>query len=424
MAKLIPTKVANNLKSGGTNLSFPFYEDWNENSQAQHKAALSEMYAKGLRHIRITMSMNNFEDVAKTGKLREDRWLKLLDFVLEAIRVGLTPIIDNHNTGLRGDDNTGDWESDYMGDLRSAAVRTRHISLMKAFAQKIQNDARLVDEAILTPANEPIFDGSTGAPSVWWNHQRQLIPAIRSVAPDVMVTYMAQDWNGLEAFINNWDTQMKVFAQGDPRLIADIHFYEPVESFTHVANATNKYPGTMTTWRGTKTWNKDFLRTLIKPLYDFAKAKNLPLVLISEYGTDKKVDKASRLRYMTDLTDLFREYGFGHTAYTWSYGDNFQINEHGGYGDNRIWDVVTEPIGTPEEPEEPEEPTDPEEPEEPTEPEIDGLSDEERAAVDALIKVAVDRLNARITELETRLAVAGDKMAAALRAYAEEVDRL
>ncbi len=434
MTTAIPQEMRNNLLSGGTNISFPFY-DWNPSEITRFKAALPEMKAKGIRHVRITISMNSWEDAAKTGKLREDRWSVILDFALALIELGMTPILDNHNTGIRGDDGVGDWESDYMGDLRNAPVRTRHIALMKAVATKIQNDARLVNTVVLTPANEPIFwGGAAGEPSVWWNHQKNLIPAMRSVAPDVMITYMAQDWNGIEAFVNNWNTQMKVFAAPggvpDPRLIADCHFYEPVEGFTHVGNSNAKYPGTMTTWRGTLLWNKAKLRELIEPLSTFAKAQKLPLVLISEYGTDKRVDKESRLRYMRDLADLFREFGFGHSAYTWSYGDSFQMNVHDGFGDDRLWEAVTEPIGTP--PVDP--PDDPPPPPPPPPPvETDALSAEERADVLLLINAAVtaatagvqaklDAAHLRITELETRLSLRGDSVAAAVRKFADEVD--
>lgn len=348
----IHQRIVDALKAGGLNLSFPFY-NYNEPEIQQFYNGLQEIANTGAKHIRITTSMESFE-VGTTGTVNQERFNRLIQFMLEAKNKGLVSIFDMHNTGMKDDD--GNWTDDYMGRLRNAGVRTRYKNLAVALIRQLNNQPALKDWLVFTPANEPIFTNSAQEADIWWNFQKELIPALRAAAPTMPITYMANDWNGIEAFVYGWDSKMKSFAANDANLIIDVHFYEPVD-FTHASSATYTYPGNIPSWRGTENWNKALIKTRLKLITDFAQQKGLPLVLLSEYGTNISQNKDSRLAYIRDVSDAARELGMGFTLYTWSWGDSFRINT-----DSRIYSAAFKgTVAPPPDPDpEPEpEPTDP-----------------------------------------------------------------
>lgn len=308
----IPVGIKDALLAGGTNTSFHFY-DWNETKITAAKLEVPKMAAAGARHVRILLSQNSIED-GTSGKLKEDRYQAVLAFGLLVKQRGMLPIFDVHNTGI-AEPGSPDWTDNYMWGIAVPAVRTRHLSLLTEFARRLGQEDALRDFYILTSANEPIYDGGDyPAKSVWYNYQKQLIPAMRSACPDGVFTVVANDWNGIEATIYDLSRNMPFW---DERMIIDCHFYEPMP-LTHTDQGESPvYPGDIPTWR-TNRWDASVIDGIIKPLADWRdKDARHPFVFFSEFGTNRHCDRDSRRLYTKDVVGAFRKYGFGYTIYTW-----------------------------------------------------------------------------------------------------------
>lgn len=335
----IPARIKTALLAGGTNMSFFFY-NYNAAAIEAAKLELPKIYAAGARHIRLLLSMNTIED-GTTGNLRADRYQEVRNFALLAKAAGLVTIVDVHNTGmikLRKNDGTvispvpTDWEtSDYMWGIRHADIAARHLKLLTQLAAALYTEDNLREWYVLTPANEPVYTGGStvNAPSIWYNYQKQLLPAMRTACPDGVFTVVANDWNGIEATIYTLTKNMPFW---DERMIVDCHFYEPLEGFTHTykGDPTKMYPGFIKTWRtdqenwtaSGRVWNYAELDRLVAMLTDWRdKDPRHPFCLISEWGGSKYCDAGSRLRYAIDLEDIFRKRELGYTVYTWSDND-------------------------------------------------------------------------------------------------------
>jgi hypothetical protein len=104
----------------------------------------------------------------------------------------------------------------------------------------------------------------------------------------------------------------------DERVMLDCHFYEP-EEFSHCHECGNKsWPGTYTNKvRGEKYWNKAFLDTVFKPVWDFKEEHDI-LVHFSEMGAKADLDDDVRASYLSDIISVFQTHGTGWTVWEWN----------------------------------------------------------------------------------------------------------
>jgi hypothetical protein len=320
----IPQNIRQALARGGVNLTFNFY-DVDRYDPRAFDPELPLIAAAGAGHVRIPISLDIIEQ-GTTGVLRNDRYQDIVDFVNRARGFGLVTIIDIHNTHQKNTDGSGTWNEDYMGGLREASVRTRHLNLMTEFVRRLyQNN---VDRSwfVFQPANEPIF--VWGDEDIWYNHQEQLLPSMRQACPDCVIFAMAHDWQGVEATVGNIDPSRAPY--NDPYLIFDVHFYEPM-SLTHClrSSANNcpnaTWPGTFTTWRGTRLWDRAYVAQLIQPLWNWKTRYNVT-VHFSEVGTIGALGESVRAAYLGDVVSILRQNGAGYSMYDWH--GRFGIKQH------------------------------------------------------------------------------------------------
>lgn len=317
----IPANIRQALLRGGVNLQFNFYDVDTYNPRA-FDAELPLIAAAGAGHVRIPISMDIVEQ-GTSGNLRPDRAADIVGFIQRAQAVGLVTIVDIHNTGQKLPNGT--WNEDYMGGLRQASVRTRHISLLSQLAAYLGTNAD-TNWFVLQPANEPIFGSD---PQVWYNHQARLLPAMRAACANCVFFAMANDWQGVEATIWNIDPSKAPY--NDRKLIFDIHEYEPM-SLTHCQYPGRPnncpgltWPGTYETWRGTHYWDRAKLESLLRDLFAWRDRHGV-VIHFSEIGTTASLAESTRAAYLGDLTGILRDNGAGYTLYEWH--RNFGIKQH------------------------------------------------------------------------------------------------
>jgi hypothetical protein len=310
----VPNNIRQKLLRGGVNLVFDFYDvdTYNPNG---FDSDLPRIANAGAGHVRLPISMDIIEDGA-TGMLREDRYQDIVNFVNRARNSGLVTIIDIHNTGQKNPDGT--WTNDYMGGLRDPAIRARHASLVIEFVRRLYEDRVRRDWFVFQPANEPIF--GDGDANIWYDHQAQILPAMRAACPDCVIFAMANDWQGAGATVANIDPTVAPF--NDPYLIFDVHFYDPMP-LTHCSpdwvspcDPGIVWPGNFSTWRGTFFWDREFVNQLLQPLWDWKNNHNV-FVHFSEFGASNQLNIEARTAYYRDIVSVFREHGVGYSAYDW-----------------------------------------------------------------------------------------------------------
>jgi len=132
---------------------------------------------------------------------------------------------------------------------------------------------------------------------------------------------------------------LKVF--DDPNVIYTFHNYEPFE-FTHQQgvlqsgplyyNRKMPYPcddvdryrdyrrvvtGNKNAYEGVKRIDKEYLRTVLQPAFDFMKAHPDKILWAGEFGTIRHAKIEWREAYMNDLISLFQENGIPYCV--WNY---------------------------------------------------------------------------------------------------------
>lgn len=315
-ATQVPATIRNAMLKGGVALVFGCYNS-DSPDMDEFDAELPLIAAAGAGHVRYTCSMDTLEQ-GTSGRLRDDRYAKVLEFVNLAWSYGLVTTVDVHNTGMR-EPGSSDWTNNYMWGIGNPAIEARHTGVVTDLAARLYRDVPR-DRFVLQPANEPI-DQPT-----WYDYQRRMFASIRSACPDCTVMVMADDWQGADATVAHLDLS----AFSEP-IIVDVHFYEPIGlshcTFPGMANNCpgKAYPGTEQTWRGTNYWDKAFINSLLSSLWQWRDQRGV-FVNMGEFGTADALNEDVRARYLGDLAAIFREHGVGYTAYEWHH--NFGIKQH------------------------------------------------------------------------------------------------
>lgn len=165
--------------------------------------------------------------------------------------------------------------------------------------------------------NEPTHEWK---PAVWNELVAEAVRVIRATNPDRVVVVGPVNWNGFRALPS------LVLPEGDRRLAATFHYYEPFE-FTHQgaswSKGADKWLGR--TWTGTpdqrKKLNADF-----DAAAKWAKAAGRPLYL-GEFGAFSKAPPESRAAWTGAVREAADKRGFG-WAY-WEFGSGFGVYDPG-----------------------------------------------------------------------------------------------
>ena len=171
-------------------------------------------------------------------------------------------------------------------------------------------------------------------PEKWNALADRTIRAIRAVNPDRWIVVGPIGWNYPRYLkdLRLWD---------DPKVVYTFHFYEPSE-FTHqrgvlqadhlFVNRTLEYPSAdverYRACRRTAGWeanpypdvkaiDRAFLKTCLRPAFEFAAAHPDRILWNGEFGTIRHAPAASRVAYMRDVASLCREHGIPYCV--WNY---------------------------------------------------------------------------------------------------------
>lgn len=161
-------------------------------------------------------------------------------------------------------------------------------------------------------------------PRVWYQLSERIARAIRSVDPQHAISV---EYGYGEPANFRGVTPLEV-----PNVIYSIHSWEPA-SFTHQGWSGRDYPAGVPYPGG--GWNKDRLRDLIRPAYEF-KTRYGVQVYVGEIGVYCYADSASRCAYLEDCLDLFEEYGFDYTFSEYRFWPHASL-EHVGYKTPAKW---------------------------------------------------------------------------------------
>lgn len=322
----LPSNIRTKLQAGGVNLMFGFYDSTGYLPN-DYDDDLPLIAASGAGHVRIPISWDVLFGSASSSTIVTSRYNDIVAFVNRARNSGLATIIDIHNTRQRiGGGTTGTWNEDYMVDIGTSAGRARHLAGMTALAQRLYQDGVDRNWFVLQPANEPIF--GNGDEAFWYNHQAQLIPALRSACPDCVLFAMGNDWQGVETY--SYFTPLPSWY--DQRIIWDFHFYEPMPlSHCQYQGGNNgcpglTFPGTYATWRSNNQpvlWNSTSISNILSGLMSWRSSNNV-VIHFSEIGTARGLADGTRSAYLGAIATILRNNTAGFTAYDWN-SDGFGI---------------------------------------------------------------------------------------------------
>lgn len=169
------------------------------------------------------------------------------------------------------------------------------------------------DNFIVEPFNEPHFKDAEN----WYHLQQQLVKEIRKAMPDktIIVTPVTETIGAV--------TDMKPLK--DKNVLYSFHFYLPFE-LTH--------QGAAWTWKSfpkgytypNNDWNLDRMRNeFFDPLHKWAQINNIVLYG-GEFGVIKNADKDSRLKWLSDVALLMKEYKYAGGVWEFKHGDFSILN--------------------------------------------------------------------------------------------------
>ena len=191
----------------------------------------------------------------------------------------------------------------------------RRFSGRKAVAFELLNEVRNVD------------------PEKWNALADAAISEIRRLNPERKIILGGVNWNGAGAL-------RKLRLYDDPNIIYTFHFYSPFE-FTHQRgvlqaaplfyNRVMRYPSDIAPYlefrklvgQGTgdyknfKAMDREALRAMLKPAFDFARERPDKILWCGEFGTIRHAPAESRENYMRDVISLLRENGIQYCV--WNY---------------------------------------------------------------------------------------------------------
>jgi aryl-phospho-beta-D-glucosidase BglC (GH1 family) len=253
-------------------------------------------------HIRWQLVWGTTGHEADTADIPQfEAWLssalKQFDSMLPMLReLGLNVLLDLH-TSPGGRDKQDRWRL-----FNDTQLQNYFISIWGMMANRYKNESIIMGYDLV---NEP--DDRDVAPGLmnWRDLAIKTIQHIRSIDSQRSIIVEASPGSGV--------TTLPTF---EPlpfdNIIYSFHMYEP-GAFTFQNLNSNVtpvyYPGLI----NGKMWNKDQLRILMQPNVDWQKAHNVS-IHVGEFSAVRWAPGNSTCSYLSDLIDLYEEYGWN-----WNY---------------------------------------------------------------------------------------------------------
>ncbi len=227
---------------------------------------------------------------------QDKEWGYLDNVIAWCKREGLFCILDLH--AAPGAQNT-DWHSDSDGRAllwQKKNLQRQYLSIWRAVARRYKDEAAVAGYDVL---NEAVVKN----PQVLNRLYSRVIKEIRKVDRRHIIF--------LEA--NRWAQQLKTLGKPKGKNIAySIHVYPPV-NFTFNFQPHLKYPG----YIDGEYWDKKRLYNYIKAYRDLADKWQVP-IYAGEFGINFRSPRYyGELRYLKDVLDCFRQFGFHWTYWTY-----------------------------------------------------------------------------------------------------------
>ncbi len=322
-----PTPLGNQeeILAKGVNLS-NWFNDYSDPAQFTNhfsSSALQLIKSSGFTYVRIPIGITILFNAAFPAVLNSPN-LSYVDAAIDnCIKAGLGVSINIHA-----------WQND--ADIQLAndpAFRDKVAAYWKAVATyfKKYSAAKLFFEVY----NEPHASaaGLTTQSYSWWQPvQEKMIKAIREATADHYIIVGGEGWNSIAGL-----TQLTPYNYD--RIIYTFHFYDPF-LFTHqgaswagwqpavdarnvpypsspeavapiIAASSNTALNNELQWYGSRRYNADSIDKWIKVAYDWAKSKNVKLI-VNEFGSFKPyAPRQSRLNFIRDARTVFEKYKIG-----------------------------------------------------------------------------------------------------------------
>ena len=206
--------------------------------------------------------------------------------------LGLNVLLDLH-TSPGGRDPKLNWRM-----FNEKQFQDAFLSVWEMMASRYKNESIIMGYDLV---NEP--DDRDVMPDLmnWHDLASATAQRIRAIDPSRTLIVEASPGGG-------WNTLPNFEPLPFDNIIYSFHMYEP-ELFTFQNLNTNDtplyYPGVI----DGKIWNKEQLRTLLQPNVDWQKAHNVSLH-IGEFSAVRWAPGNSTANYLSDLIDLFEEFGW------------------------------------------------------------------------------------------------------------------
>lgn len=192
-----------------------------------------------------------------------------------------------------------DWHCDSWGEVElfdSEKPQKQLVSLWGKIAKRYKDKAIIAGYDIL---NESV----TPKVKEFNNLYRAIVKEIRSVGDKHILFLEGNQWGSDLECLEDFD---------DDNIVYSVHFYRPMElAFNMMPNLV--YPGII----GGEKWDKSRLRLELKSYKDFSAKKNAP-ILVGEFGVSTRcVCCKHELAWVKDVVDVFEEFGFHWTYWTY-----------------------------------------------------------------------------------------------------------
>ena len=281
---------------------------------------LQEYKKLGVTYTRLPFVLSAFLDDNNPSVLKTDALATLDALIQMHVKTGLGIILTpfNHPPELYSD----------------PAVLAKFIAFFKAFATHLSSTDP--EKVFLDVMNEPV----AAKPQIWNDVQIQLIPAIRSGAPEHTIIassnvhFSGIDWNNVASL-----PLTQIVA--DKNVVYNFHCYNSLV-FTHQGASWGgplkslkdiPYPSTPAAIAplldaiqdaeaksavenyGQEKWNRNKYVSLLAPVADWAKNNGVP-VICNEFGAIPwTAPKDSLLRYLKDVREVLESYNIGWSEY-------------------------------------------------------------------------------------------------------------
>lgn len=209
--------------------------------------------------------------------------------------------------------------------LESPELQDRFVALWRKFEKRFEGYDYVAFELLNEVRNVKADD--------WNSLAGRAVSEIRKLNPDRIIIIGGTHWNSPSTV-----GRIKLF--DDPNIVYTFHFYEPYE-FTHQRgvlqapplfyNRVMHYPSDIAPYREYREcigadlgsykklarMDKEALRKMLQPAFDFAKKYPDKILWCGEFGTIRHAPLRSRENYMRDIISMLKENGIQYCV--WNY---------------------------------------------------------------------------------------------------------